>query len=1176
NEEYEIGLNRALEDIYGNRLDKDYRYVFEKGDYTPHVEIPTGINIIEAQGDLRFPITAVNVDSVYMEVSSIDVDKVVPFLTKSDLFYHSKKYVPRYPYSYHMRRYFHANAFTRYRNEQVRIPFELKEVLDNTRRGLLFLQLDHLGQTRYNPDYRYLKAFIEVSDIGVTWKYSPENNLIWVTSLSDARPLSGVRVHIRNNDNRILWQGVTNDGGFCDSPGWAELGLLHGTETYEYEDEYETYDYQFYDEPDLWLTLAQANDAAVYSNQWHFGIDPWRFNISYNWYVQPEEYAAYIFTEKGLYRSGEKVHVKGIVRKKSRGQWITPDANHVQFMVRNARGEEIRLDTIRLNRFASFYQEIPLNADAPTGVYSIDIRILGKPYTFHETFRVEAYRPAEFEVKVSAERDTFLADGNFTGSIKGRYLFGMPMKDARVTWNLRRSYHYLSFPQHEGYQFGEYIEGRERALLGSGSGKLDAQGEYEVSTRLSIDDIYAPSQLHLEGIVTAPNMTAIAGEQNWLALSADYLIGIKREKFLYVLGDTVDLRIIAVTPSGSLTKGKNIKLEVFRVEWKSIKKARLGGRYEWVSEKVETRVDQHKIKSNSSASNLPVVPEAPGYYYVRAHGQDNKRRLTATRIYFYVAGHGFAGWEMRDDDMIELIADQDEYRVGDTARILVKSPYDSARCLVTVERELVMDKSVQLLRGNADYVKIPIKSQYLPNVYVCVTLLRGRVEDLGWSEESEQDMGKPQFKIGYVSLKVNTEQKRLKLIAKPDKADYRPRDSVFIELDVKDHQDRPVANTEVALFVVDLGVLNLIDFHTPDPFQYFYGSRPLSVRTIESRVNILGERNYGEKGEDRGGGGAFAEGVSYREKFVATAFYEATLHTDSKGKAAARFKLPDNLTKFRIMAVAHTRESQFGSVDSTLVVNLPFMMTPSIPRFARVGDAFKAGVVLHNSTDNKEKASVECRVEGLESLDRDVKQIMLPPNTSKEVLFRFRAQHEGEAVFEFKSHMGEETDAVRLVIPVSLPPLSEGVATFSSTQDSAVEALVVPSQIHEDIGGVEVMLSPTVLAGMDHGIEFLLDYPYYCLEQTMSKILPLIVGEDLINEFDLASVTGQVLRDTVQAVVDAAHDYQQEEGGFTYFRESRYPCPYLSAYVMYVLHHAQAAGYSVDRRTIDRGIGFLR
>jgi len=1176
NKKYDVRISKSLRDIYGSPLDQDYRFVLEVGDYTPHVDMPTGISIVESKSDLRFPVNAVNVDSVYLQLARLNIDEAVPFLNTRDLFYSQRKYNPSSAQFFGVHRYFHINTFSTLRNQQTLVPIELKDILGTEQTGLVFIQLDHLGQTRHSRDYRYLKAFLDVGDIGVTWKYSPENNLIWTTSLNDAKPIKNAKVQIRNKNNRIFWEGRTDAAGFCESPGWAELGGVRTKTTYEYEDEYEMYEYEAYDEPDLWLTIRTDNDQAILSNQWSFGIDPWRFNIAYNWYVTPEEYEAYIFTEKGLYRSGETVRVKGLLREKKKGQWELPDVRYVYFTVRNSRGEVILVDTLRINTYGAFHQNIPLDSDAPTGVYSINATLLGKARTFYETFRVEAYRPAEFEVKVSAQKDTFIAEETFKGLIEGRYLFGMPMKDAGVTWSLRRSYHYLSFHRHAGYRFGEYIEGSEGELLSSGRGKLNQNGEYPVSVRLSKDDIYAPSLIHFEGIVTAPNMTTVAKEQNWLVLNANYLIGLKTSKYLYVLGDTVDLNAITVNPAGNVIDNKQMKIEVFKTEWKSIKKARLGGRYEWISERVETKVSEQNLKSRQGSTIVRIAPESPGYYYVRAHGMDNRRRKTATRTYFYVAGHGYAGWEMRDDDIIELVADKDNYDVGDTARILVKSPYDSAQCLVTLERELVMGKFTKQLQGNADYLEVPIKSIYLPNIYVCVTLLRGRVKGLTWDDNAKQDMGKPQFKIGYLNLNINADEKRLRVKASPDRLEYRPRDSVTISLEVSDHKNRGVANSEVTLFVVDLGVLNLIDFRTPDPFRHFYGSRPLSVRTIESRVNILGERSYGEKGEERGGGGAFSEGVSYREKFIATAFYRADIVTNKQGRGKVIFELPDNLTKFKIMAVAQTKMSQFGKAESTLAVNLPFLMTPSTPRFARVGDEFNAGVVLHNRTDRKERAYVQCSVTGMERFDEANKEVVLPANSSKEVMYRFNAEKQGEVALEFKSRMGKETDALRLRISVVQPPLFEAVATFSSTEDSSVEALVVPSEIHESMGGFDVALSSTVLAGMERGVEFLWDYPYLCLEQQMSKILPLIVGEELINQFGLAQVTGKALRDTVQSILNNASEYQKSAGGYVYFKESDYPCAYLSAYTMYVQYRAKKAGYNIDKETIKSGIGYLQ
>ncbi|MBE0432934.1 hypothetical protein IBX73_05640 [candidate division WOR-3 bacterium] len=1173
--EYEIIISRDLKDIYGNRLDQDHRFKFKKGDYTPHVEIPTGINIVEAQSDLRFPITVVNADSVHLRMARLSIDEAVPFLKSPDIFWSRKEFAPPRPGFFATDRRWHIGARQIHRNEQMRVPIELKEILGAGRTGLVFIEVDNLGQTRYNGDPRYSRAFVEISNIGITWKYSPENNLVWVTSLNDARSVKGARVQIRDDSNRILWQGLTDAYGFCESPGWADPGFGLARHPGRQDAQYD-YEWQGYDEPRLWLTVLSAEDAAVYSNRWSFGIDPWRFNISYAWWVQPEEYGAYIFTEKGLYRSGETVHVKGTIRKKNRGQWILPDVDRVLFTLRNSRDEEVMADTLRVNQQGSFFRNITLDTEAVTGIYSLRVTMPGKTAAFYETFRVEAFRPAEFEVKVTAPQDTFLASTSFKGTIQSNYLFGMPMKNVPVAWNLRRSDHRLDFPAYKGYEFGEYIEGHERGLLASGTGKANEQGEFRVAVRLSKSDIPAPSLIYLEGIVTAPNMTTVSGEQNWLALNAEYMIGLKTLKHLFVAGDTCDLNVICVDLAGGTISRRNITVELFKQEWKSIKKARLGGRYEWISEPVETKVATYRIKSSRDPITIRMAPDSPGYYFARASGKDNAGRMSVTRKYFYVTGPGSAGWQMRDDDIIELVADQDDYQVGDTARIMVKSPYDSARCLVTVERELVIDRFTRTIRGNADFIELPVRSDFAPNVYVCVTLLRGRVRDLSWSEEKEQDVGKPQFKIGYLNLRVSAAEKKLRILARPDKATYEPRDTVVLALEVKDHAGRSVANSEVALFVVDVGVLNLINFQTPDPFNYFYSSRSLSVRTIESRVNILGERQYGEKGKERGGGGMYdAEGVSYREKFIATAFYKADVMTDQQGRSTVRFALPDNLTKFRIMAVAQARNSQFGSAESTLVVTKPFLMTPSIPRFCRVGDEFRAGVVLHNRTTTKEKASVQCAAIGLTQLGPSEKEVVLMPGASAELLFRFNAEEIGEATFTFTGQLGNEKDAVCLKIPVISVPLYEAAATFSSTEDSALQAIIVPSQIHERMGGLEIRLAPTFVVGMNQSLDFLWNYRYYCLEQLLSKILPLIAGEKMINDFKLAPVSGRALRDTVQAVLDQVALFQSADGGFVYFKGSRYPCPYLSAYTLYVLHRAQAAGYSIDRKAAARVVDFL-
>ncbi len=1181
NSSYRIQLSRNLKDQFGNQLDQDYDFNLGVGDYPPYAEIPTGVNVVEGKADLRLPATLRNIDEVYYQLGLVNLENAIPFLNRSDIFNPYKKLV--LPGFFKVNKRWPVNAMQKLRNKRIRMPIELKEVLGGNRSGLVFAQFDNMGANQYNPDYRYLKSFLVTGDLGITWKYSPENNLVWVTSLKTTEPAAGVKIELRDNENQVLATAYTDEAGFCELPGWAKTNMKEEVITHEYESEYEMESYSERSEPNFWILAANADDQAVYSNRWGFGVDPWRFNISYNWEARAEEYGGDIFSEKGLYKSGETVHIKGIVRKKKLGEWALPDLASVNFLVKDSRGEEILKQDLALNDYGAFSKSIALSVDAPTGTYSVQARLPGKDYTFWGSFRVEAFKAAEFEVKASADKDTFLAGESFKGTVLGRYLFGMAMKEADLSWNVRKSYYYVDYPKYEGYDFTGYSDddyGRE--ILGSGSGRLDDQGQYKVDVRLSPEDIKRPSSITLEGSVTAPNKVTLSGSQNWIAFPSNLLIGLKSPSYLYIMGDPVNLSMITIRPSGAQTSGHRVDFKIVKEEWKSIKKAMLGGRYEWISELVSKDIKKETKTSRPDSTVLNFSPTEPGYYYLKAQAKDEKGRETSTKIYFYVGGKGYAGWQMRDDDIIELVPDKPKYQVGDTARILVKSPYDSANALVTVERELILRKYPKKLKGNADFIEIPIEKIDLPNVYVSVVLVRGRVPGQGWDEEKETDLGKPQFKMGYVNLTVDTREKHLVVKTFADKKEYRPRDKVRLDFEVKDFRGNPVANSEVALFVVDVGVLNLIDFQTPNPFDYFYGPRSLSVKTVESRLNIIGQRNYGEKGEDRGGGGApaaeamsRAEGVSYRQKFLSTVYYKPDLVTDGAGQGTAEFELPDNLTKFRIMVVAQTKTSEFGSAESTFIVNLPFIVSPSIPRFARVGDKFQGGVVLHNRTDESNRAQVECLVEGLKINGPGKKDVLLAPNSSQQVLFSFAADTIGTAVFRFHARMGDERDALKLPIPVRNLPLVEAVATFSSTPDSALEGIIVPSNIYTEIGGLEVLLSSTVLAGMKRGIEHLLDYPYGCLEQRLSRILPLIVGEEIINQFDLAPVKGKALRDTVVKVLADVADYQLTDGGMVYFKGGWYPCPYLTAYTIYILKRADDAGYDVDQHVVQKGLGFL-
>lgn len=320
NTKYKIKINRKLKDIFGNKLDKDYKFDLTVGDYLPYVDIPTGINIVESKSDLRIPATFVNANRVHIEKGLVNLDDAIPFLSQPNLFNFRQKF-ERAGF-FQISRFWDVNTFKKYPNIRARLPIELDEILGQKKAGLVFIQLDDLGLNQNST--RYWKSFLEVSDLGITWKYSPENNLVWVTSLNSTEPVKNAKVQFRDEKNRVLAESFTNNLGFCELPGWADTKLREEKVTYESEDEYELESYTERNEPNFWLLVAKDGNGAVYSNRWNFGIDPWRFNVDYNWDIRSEEYWVISLPKRGYINQGKRFISKEFYAKSVKANGFCP------------------------------------------------------------------------------------------------------------------------------------------------------------------------------------------------------------------------------------------------------------------------------------------------------------------------------------------------------------------------------------------------------------------------------------------------------------------------------------------------------------------------------------------------------------------------------------------------------------------------------------------------------------------------------------------------------------------------------------------------------------------------------------------------------------------------------------------------------------------------------------
>ncbi|HEX3852689.1 MAG TPA: alpha-2-macroglobulin family protein, partial [Polyangiaceae bacterium] len=409
-----------------------------------------------------------------------------------------------------------------------------------------------------------------------------------------------------------------------------------------------------------------------------------------------------------------------------------------------------------------------------------------------------------------------------------------------------------------------------------------------------------------------------------------------------------------------------------------------------------------------------------------------------------------------------------------------------------------------------------------------------------------------------------------------DKTDFAPGGEVSIDLDVKDRAGKPHA-TEVTVYAVDEGVLSLIGYKTPDPIPVFTAPRPLGVATIESREGLahiglealdgaLGD----EKGRDGGGGGMSPA----RRDFRQTAYFNPSVLTDASGKAHLKFKLPESLTTYRIMAVAVSDGDHYGFGQSSVTTSKKLMARPELPRFLRAGDTIEAGVVVSAKSYEPGQVTVQAHVTGITLVGDASRTLKLARDQSVEVRFPFKAEVAGNADFRFDVSAGSEKDAVVVARKIASPATLEAVALYGKSQDSVAEALGDMSTIRSDVGQLDISVSSTALVGLGAGVDQLVQYPYGCTEQLSSMLIPLVPLRDLAKDFKipLPLDLDKVVPHTVAEIVSR----QRSDGGFGLWPDSTESYPWVGAYALFVLSQANLHGASVPKSVFDRGRDYLR
>lgn len=1170
---YALIMHASLRDVFGQSLTGNPSVGVRTTGYAPDVQAPYGRLTVERTGFRTLAVRTMNVDTLLVERLPVPDTMVAKLLSGGEWTW--REYWQSQPTRIVTQRTPLTRTPDRARIVAVALP------AGTAARPAPALQLirvrDHYAATRAKADEEddwYRLALVQVTDLGVHAKIGDDNGVVWVTDARDGRVRANARVALHDQHGTVLARGTSDADGMVALSNFAwRRPVSKPGESAELDGYEEQLD-------EGYVTVELGDDRAVLPvrNQ-DPDLAPWRFGLSDAYGADRAKVAAAVFTERDLYRPGETVYAKAIVRGGALGALESPGPRDtVRWIRRDREYRVIDSQAVVLSEFGSANIALPVAADAGIGSYQVALqwrRRLRWEELASVSYRIAEYRPPEFLVDIATIREPARPADTLGVRLSARYLFGGAMGGAGVQWSLTRtrlSAFDLNIPGTDnllvgdsdfGWQHDSRYDGPE--FVTSGSDSLNRNGELVLGVAAPDITPGQPVRLTLSANVSDVNRRMVGARTSAVLHPAAFYLTAQPtgDDWFWTSNVARSVRIGAVRTNGERVAGVRVSGVLVRREWHRVQRVRRGTP-EMVGEWVADTVSRCTVTTAAADAVCAVTPTKGGAHSLILTARDANGREAVTAFTRWVTGPEWVPWSDDNQLKLDVIADRSRYAPGDTATIMFASPFTDAEAWITIEREGVLEQKRLRLTSGTTTFKLPITEAHAPNVFVSMLVTKGRTE----KPSTIGDPGRPAIRVGYAELRVTPEVKRLSVDVAPEKPEYRPGDTARVRLAVRDARGRGV-RSEVTLWAVDEGVLSLTGFRTPDPLDLLYQPRGVGLTLASTLANVAPQLPEGEKAtrEPGGGGGGDSDGV-LRSRFRTTAFFIGSVITDASGSATAAAPLPDNLTTFRIMAVAVTHGDRFGSGDSSLLVTRPLVARPALPRFVRPGDVVDAGTTVNRREGSGGNVRVDARADGATLTGGRNRTVRVETGQGVEVRFPFRVPVGDAVTFRFDAQGGRDRDAVQLTIPVR--PDGRPVVTSASVLTDGTRTLTLPFLDNTDVARSTLSLSlgSSPLALVRMAAQRARAYPWECTEQIASTALPLIA----LLAAEQAPATA---RDDLARVVRALQQRQRSDGAIGYWSAGDWSTPWLTAHAAMVLLEARAVGIAVDTSVLSRAAEYL-
>ena len=856
----------------------------------------------------------------------------------------------------------------------------------------------------------------------------------------------------------------------------------------------------------------------------------------------------YLYTERPAYRPGQSVYFKGVLRMQSGEGYALPHQKKIHITVLDSGDQPVFEQDFAINRSGSFNGEFKLPANPPLGSYIL--RAEADAQNWQTSFKVLEYRKPEFEVTLAAEQIFCLGGDTEQLALQARYYFGAPAVGAKVRYRIYSRPFYDFAPDDASAQDrgteeedNEYSAGYAD-FFGEGEGITDENGKLAIPVTTRQTDV--PLTYTIEADVTDAASRQVSAAANFMVVPALIALEVRPQSYLAGPGKPVEILASARTWEG---KPVQASLTV------AVEEQRFDKKTHAVSFR---KTDSREIVTDATGKGeFSYTFPYPGYWRISATTTDARGRKAVGQGWIWVWRDGHA-WESSYREL-EMEFDKRSYRPGETARLILKNPAVGAHLLLTLEGREIYQKRMVKPGSSVAVVEIPVVQEYAPYIFVSATMIHnGR------------------FHTRTRSLKVDYQPNRLNVTVKPEKPVYAPGETVRLRVTAAGGEAK-TGTAELSVAVVDEAIYAVSPEKREDIYRFFRGSREHLVTTLHSfpRVYLGG----GAKDEAVA---SLAEGdlkrVRVRKVFKDTAFWLPVLTTDAEGVATAEFVLPDNLTTWRATAVGHNDASDFGSGREKFIARLDVMARLQPPRFFIQGDELKIPGMVNNMTAGERDVNGRFEVEGLTMVGDGLFTGKIAAGGSLRRDIPVRAGAPGLSLLRMRAAAGGQGDAMELQIPVlprALKRTAQGNIVLRG--DSGETVVDFPDAAFAEGAKLSVSLAPNLTASLNQSLRELVDFPYGCVEQTMSRFLPAVYVRHLLGSgrWTLDKDINDKLPLVLEEGLKRLYDFQHEDGGWGWWKEDPGD-PYLTAYALYGLVLAQKAGVTVRADVLQRGTQALQ